>query len=171
MKRMLTIIVTLVCVFAAYSQNTVYIWKDNTLSVQAADSIAFYADNVVDLGLSVCWESDDFYLNYLSGWMSSVPDGRLPTDKEFKELFSRCSKELIDIPGYNDRIKFIGPNGNIIYLNQSHSGYGLPYSYFRYWTNTRFLYAEIKCDDGRIYSPSFRFNQEMTCRVRVVWDN
>ncbi|CDE57668.1 putative uncharacterized protein [Prevotella sp. CAG:873] len=170
MKRILTIIVTLVCVFAAYSQNTVYIWKDNTLSVQAADSIAFYADNVVDLGLSVCWESDDFYLNYLSGWMSSVPDGRLPTDKEFKEFFSRCSKELIDKPGYNnDRIKFIGPNGNIIYLNASHGDiYG--YSYFRYWTNIRFLYAEIKCDDG-LYPLSFRYDQEMKCRVRVVWDN
>ena len=170
MKRILTIIVTLVCVFAAYSQNTVYIWKDNTLSLQAADSIAFYADNVVDLGLSVCWESDDFYLNYLSGWMSSVPDGRLPTDKEFKELFSRCSKELIDKPGYNnDRIKFIGPNGNIIYLNASHGDiYG--YSYFRYWTNIRFLYAEIKCDDG-LYPLSFRYDQEMKCRVRVVWDN
>ncbi len=169
MKRILTIIVTLVCVFAAYSQNTVYIWKDNTLSVQAADSIAFYADNVVDLGLSVCWESDDFYLNYLSGWMSSVPDGRLPTDKEFKELFSRCSKELIDIPGYAHRIKFIGPNGNIIYLNASHRDmYG--YSYFRYWTNIRILYAEIKCDDG-LYPLSFRSDQEMKCRVRVVWDN
>lgn len=170
MKRILTIIVTLVCVFAAYSQNTVYIWKDNTLSVQAADSIAFYADNVVDLGLSVCWESDDFYLNYLSGWMSSVPDGRLPTDKEFKELFSRCSKELIDKPGYNnDRIKFIGPNGNIIYLNASHGDiYG--YSYFRYWTNISILYAEIKCDDG-LYPLSFRYDQKMTCRVRVVWDN
>lgn len=177
MKRILTLIVTLVCVFAAYSQNTVYIWKDNTLSVQAADSIAFYADNVVDLGLSVCWESDDAYSGYNISWdnadaSASYSEGRLPTKEEFEELFSRCSWERIDKVGPNDLIKFIGPNGNIMYLNQTHYNSSYPsYSYFRFWTNSPYVLVEVFYDSYSGPSLSFDSDSTKNCHARFVWDN
>lgn len=181
MKRILTLIVTLVCVFSAYSQNTVYIWKDNTLSVQAADSIAFYADNVVDLGLSVCWESDDARNGYNIDWdeadaIASVSEGRLPTKKEFEELFSRCSWDMSKDTSikWGDRpIEFIGPNGNKLCLYVSY--YDLSYScnYYRCWTNERGVYVQA-CNDSYnkwINTPSFISTSTKKCLTRFVWDN
>ena len=113
MKRILTIIVTLVCVFAAYSQNTVYIWKDNTLSVQAADSITIDRDHgsYVDLGLSVLWSIGDqgSYL-YHDAQRVVFPnsDGiRFPRTHEFEELERLCSWSSDGLIGlYGNSIKY-----------------------------------------------------------------
>lgn len=113
MKRILTIIVTLVCVFAAYSQNTVYIWKDNTLSVQAADSITIDRSHggYVDLGLSVLWSIGD-QGSYL--WSDAHrlvypnSDGiHFPRIREFEELERLCSWS-------SDGLTLTGLNGNSI---------------------------------------------------------
>lgn len=190
MKRILTLIVTLVCVFAAYSQNTVYIWKGNTLSVQAADSIAFCADNVVDLGLSVFWESDDACYGNNINWDDAVEEasdsgGRLPTEKEFEELFSRCSWDISKDKShgwYNRSIEFIGPNGNKICLYLSDYDYRYwvgdnstyYYIYYRYWTNRSYYLSAGYCaTDERwvVTPPSFCYGSTTKCRARFVWDN
>lgn len=99
MKRILTLVVTLVCVFFAYSQNTVYIWKDNTLSVQAADRITIDRSfgSWVDMGLSVMWAKSDATYKAIS-WSFAYKDygtlsdgSRLPKLKDFRELQNRCT--------------------------------------------------------------------------------
>lgn len=137
MKRILTIIVTLVCVFAAYSQNTVYIWKGNILSVQAADSLTIdrSTDNFVDLGLSVMWAKSDASSDCEYSYAETAVKkygGRLPTVVEYGELARRC---IITNQTYN-RLTFISPNGNSISLKCTSSDHTDGESYrYQYWTS------------------------------------
>lgn len=139
MKRIPTLIVTLVCVFAAYSQNTVYIWKDNTLSVQAADSITVDRSfgNWVDLGLSVFWNKQratykGISWNFADKEYGSLSDGsRLPTMMEFRELEKRCTYRWDNDYGY-----YTGITGNTIVL-QSSLYYWIDASYY-YWKDGYF---------------------------------
>lgn len=184
MKRILTLIVTLVCVFSAYSQNTVYIWKDNTLSVQAADSIAFCEDGYVDLGLSVIWKncagtelgghgvgiyewSDDM-AGYIKG-----ETGRMPSVAECKELYDRCThREYTSTGKYGNHrkyIEFTGPNGNRIYLIGFIEHYymeGGSWNYiYRYWTREKNRYVDYGPD-----SFSSGYGANTVCALGYVAD-
>ncbi|GEM_PF-1891809 len=142
MKRIPTLIVTLVCVFAAYSQNTVYIWKGNTLSVQAADSLTIdrSTSNLVDLGLSVMWARADAssgckYSDANTAVMKQSSHYRLPTYEEYRELAKQCTITIQPDNGLN----FIAPNGNSISLRvykrislDANIGAGVGYQ-IRYW--------------------------------------
>lgn len=119
MKRILTLIVTLVCVLAAYSQNTVYIWKGNTLSVQAADSLTIdrSTDDLVDMGLSVMWARSEASSGCAYSYAKTAVKNqsswyRLPTKEDAKELVSQC--KIVIQP--NRYVKFIATNGNSISL-------------------------------------------------------
>ncbi len=140
MKRILTLIVTLVCVFAAYSQNTVYIWKGNTLSVQAADSLTIDRSHgdYVDLGLSVLWAKYDIEKwKYSNGncllSRSDLYDIRekgyvLPTPENFDELYRQCAN-LIG----TDSFTIVGKNGNAIYgVSPYYPGSGTEFGYWIY---------------------------------------
>ena len=154
MKRILTLIVTLVCIFAAYSQNTVYIWTDNTLSVQAADSITIDRSfgNWIDLGLSVLWNKQNETLNGFS-WLNadkkygSLSDGsRLPKITEFRELINRCTYRY-DNNGYG---YYTGIYGNTIVFASGDY----------YWTASSYVYWS----GGSV----FQRNQGAYARVRLV---
>ena len=119
MKRILTLIVTLVCVLAAYSQNTVYIWKGNTLSLQAADSLTIdrSTDDLVDMGLSVMWAKSEASSGCAYSYANTAVKNqssryRLPTKEDAKELVSQC--KIVIQP--NRYVKFIATNGNSISL-------------------------------------------------------
>lgn len=147
MKQILTIIVTLVCVFAAYSQNTVYIWKGNILSVQAADSLTIdmSTDNLVDLGLSVMWAKSDAssgcaYSDAYSAVRRQNTTYRLPTAVEYGELARRC---IITNRTYN-WLTFISPNGNSISLRCTSSDHTYGESYwYHYWVSTKYKNTSI----------------------------
>ena len=136
MKRILTLIVTLVCVFAAYSQNSIYIWKDNTLSVQAADSLTIdrSAYGFVDLGLSVMWAKSDASYGCEYSYAETAVNkygGRLPTKEEYYELAKRCRINNTAGRGY---LTFIGSNGNSISLrNTGIGGTANRFHDYEYW--------------------------------------
>lgn len=180
MKRILTLIVTLVCVFAAYSQNTVYIWRDKTLSVQAADSLTIdrSTGKLVDLGLSVLWAKSDASssrCNFSDAKTAAENQGsgyRLPTEVEVSELVKQC----IRVVQPDNRFKLIGPNGNSIILNTRLSG-----NRYRcaYWTSDTYgdqdthillvfdaLVKEDQVSFGGLLGTSFGYFSESARAVR-----
>lgn len=139
MKRILTLIVTLVCVFAAYSQNTVYIWKDNTLSVQAADSITIDRSfgNWIDMGLGVFWKKQIETTYKAIQWREadkmygSLSDGsRLPTISDFRELL-HCSTHRSG----DGVIYLTGITGNTIAFRTGYYWTDSPYVYYSTYNN------------------------------------
>ncbi len=147
MKRLLTLIAMLACICAAYSQNTVYIWKGNTLSVQAADSLTIdrSTNGLVDLGLSVMWaESNVGGLRTYDEAKKAVANlgygYRLPTQEEWYEIYLRCTLFV-----QNGKLKVIGPNGNSISLpvcRSSNNGY-----LYMYWANEASMMCGVDCYD------------------------
>ncbi len=155
MKRILTLIVTLVCVFAAYSQNTVYIWKDNTLSVQAADSLTIdrSTSELVDLGLSVLW-----WDNWLRGRYSYFDASRLldyhyrfPTKMEFRELFSRGIVTM-KAPNNYCCLSIIGPSGKEINLGATNEFIN-KFTYSMWTEGSSRFYMNLKyiCENNSAY--------------------
>ncbi len=169
MKRILTLIVTLVCVFAAYSQNTVYVWKGNTLSVQAADSLTIDRSTVgfVDLGLSVMWCEKNMRGRYSYFDASRNVDYgyRLPTKMEFYELFSRCTVTMY-APNTYSSLTLIGPSGKTKIMGAT-NGFLNKFTYSMWTKDSDRFYMNLKYIDENnsarvsLSFPSASNNQEL----------
>lgn len=139
--------------------------------------VKLYAQESVDLGLSVCWASTNIGAsspksvgNYYI-WNASVPSNswgsewRMPTRSEMQELINKCTWTKTS-EGY----KVKGPNGNEIFLpitGFKMDGSSKTYSstYVMYWTSTQsggMSYA--LCDQGGI-GCDMTYNTSMTKMV------
>ena len=105
-----------------------------------ADGDGFYDkdEESVALGENICGtEYDVAYMKLGDGW-------QMPTREQFMELVDNCNREWTELHGVKG-LKFIGPNGNNIFLpagrSRRNSGFDELDDYGCYWSGMVSKYA------------------------------
>lgn len=143
------------------------LWADDNLSKDGF----FWADiNVA--GNRTDWEDpyDESIMShsgskYDAARMNWGGEWRTPTDAEWKELITKCTREW-DGKG----MKVTGPSGKSIYLN-AELGY---WNHCYYWTSSRIKKGEWEGSPAAVFVSEFGFSgpepcsERNTCKIRPV---